>query len=241
MTMAKDPTEQQLAAAIHALGKAETELAALRAVVRGYCPDCGRGDAAPTVEDLERERQRAEQAEVAGDRVRALARPHHPGTAGAREKMTAMTRDLVDFLRARLADDEAHARKDLWAADRATPGRWRARYGTNLSNSWVETESTPVLRLEAAEHEADALLAARLQPETVRKRAEEKLRDVDAKRQMLDEHHDTNDGDCAVCVNGHWGYPTHGGSSPQRYPCRTLRLLALPYVNHPDYREEWTP
>ncbi|MFF7130415.1 DUF6221 family protein [Streptomyces sp. NPDC008240] len=24
-------------------------------------------------------------------------------------------------------------------------------------------------------------------------------------------------------------------------PCETLRLLALPYVNHPDYREEWKP
>jgi hypothetical protein len=23
--------------------------------------------------------------------------------------------------------------------------------------------------------------------------------------------------------------------------CRTLRLLALPYVDHPDYRQEWKP
>ncbi|KOV86086.1 MULTISPECIES: hypothetical protein [unclassified Streptomyces] len=35
------------------------ELAALRAVARGYCPHCGRGDAAPTVEDWEQERQSA--------------------------------------------------------------------------------------------------------------------------------------------------------------------------------------
>ncbi|MEU6597897.1 hypothetical protein [Streptomyces flaveolus] len=40
------------------------ELAALRAVARGYCPHCGRGDAAPTVEDWERERQRAQAAEA---------------------------------------------------------------------------------------------------------------------------------------------------------------------------------
>ena len=24
-------------------------------------------------------------------------------------------------------------------------------------------------------------------------------------------------------------------------PCATLRLLALPYADHPDYREEWRP
>lgn len=36
------------------------ELAALRTVARGYCPACGRGDAAPTVEDWEQQRQRAD-------------------------------------------------------------------------------------------------------------------------------------------------------------------------------------
>lgn len=49
------------------------ELDALRAVARGYCPHCGRGDAAPTVDDWQRERQRADQTEAALDRVRALA------------------------------------------------------------------------------------------------------------------------------------------------------------------------
>jgi hypothetical protein len=38
-------------------------LAALRQVARGYCPHCGRGDAAPTTADWERERQRADQVE----------------------------------------------------------------------------------------------------------------------------------------------------------------------------------
>jgi hypothetical protein len=40
------------------------QLDALRAVARGYCPACGRGDAAPNVEDWEAERQRAEAAEA---------------------------------------------------------------------------------------------------------------------------------------------------------------------------------
>ncbi|MDX3520741.1 hypothetical protein [Streptomyces scabiei] len=72
------------------------QLEALRAVARGYCPDCGRGDAAPTVADWETQRrradtaewrhkdaerrvrcqrERAETAEAAVDRVRALHQP----------------------------------------------------------------------------------------------------------------------------------------------------------------------
>lgn len=37
------------------------ELAALRQIARGYCPHCGRGDAAPTVADWEQQRHRADQ------------------------------------------------------------------------------------------------------------------------------------------------------------------------------------
>jgi hypothetical protein len=39
------------------------QLDALRTVSRGYCPACGRGDAAPTVDDWEQQKQRADQAE----------------------------------------------------------------------------------------------------------------------------------------------------------------------------------
>jgi len=67
------------------------------------------------------------------------------------------------------------------------------------------------------------------------------LADLDAKLAVLDEHPDVNDGDCGTCVDGRWGYPTHGGSSLQRYPCRTLRHLAVPFAAHPDYDERWRP
>ena len=46
----------------------QRRLAELREVARGYCGACGRGDAAPTVADWERERQRAEQAEAEAKR-----------------------------------------------------------------------------------------------------------------------------------------------------------------------------
>lgn len=67
------------------------------------------------------------------------------------------------------------------------------------------------------------------------------LAEVEAKREQLDEHPNVNDGDCGTCVNGQWGYPNYGGSSPQPWPCRTLRLLALPYADRSDHREEWRP
>jgi hypothetical protein len=67
---AADPElRRQLAAVIEALGRSETELAALRQVARGYCPACGRGDAAPTVADWEQQRQRADQAEELSHRL----------------------------------------------------------------------------------------------------------------------------------------------------------------------------
>ncbi|MER7623933.1 DUF6221 family protein [Streptomyces sp. NPDC126503] len=65
--------------------------------------------------------------------------------------------------------------------------------------------------------------------------------EVDAKRRLVDEHHDVNDGSCGTCITPQWGYPVLGGSSPQRYPCATLRLLALPYAGHPDYQDTWQP
>jgi hypothetical protein len=40
---------------------------------------------------------------------------------------------------------------------------------------------------------------------------------------------------CATCGSGEpYEYPT-------AWPCETLKLLALPYADHPDYRPEWAP
>ncbi|MGY1498568.1 DUF6221 family protein [Streptomyces sp. QTS52] len=150
--------------------------------------------------------------------------------------------ELVRWLGEQLALDEAHARKDLWAAEKATAGRWRARYGVNLDHSWIETESTPVVRLDGARHEADALLVARFQPETVRKRAEAKLADIEAKRRILTEVVYWNERASREAVD------------PPKFPQPGLdlgllldamnpvpRLLALPYADRPGYREEWRP
>ncbi|EGX60106.1 hypothetical protein SZN_09296 [Streptomyces zinciresistens K42] len=70
---------------------------------------------------------------------------------------------------------------------------------------------------------------------------EQVLAEIEGRRALLDEHQDVNDGACGTCVDGQWGYPTHGGSNPQPYPCRTLRLLALPHAAREGYQEEWRP
>lgn len=83
---------RQLEAAISALGKSETELAALRTVSRGYCPACGRGDATPTVADWEQQKQRADQAEA--------RLSHLQTTSEAAGILLARTTDERDQLRA---------------------------------------------------------------------------------------------------------------------------------------------
>ncbi|MFI5473172.1 hypothetical protein ACIA6D_23395 [Streptomyces cacaoi] len=55
---------EALASAATRAARAEHELAALRQVSRGYCPACGRGDAAPTVADWEQQKQRADQLDT---------------------------------------------------------------------------------------------------------------------------------------------------------------------------------
>ncbi|CAM5620663.1 hypothetical protein [Streptomyces aurantiogriseus] len=74
------------------------ELAALRAVARGYCPACGRGDAAPTVADWEQQRQRADEAE---QRLRRIDAGHPRADAIQAEigEMIAQTHELREQLR----------------------------------------------------------------------------------------------------------------------------------------------
>jgi hypothetical protein len=70
------------------------------------------------------------------------------------------------------------------------------------------------------------------------------LAECEAKRRILKEH--SNDyGDCATCYEGDdgaCGDPECCGSPStvmKRWPCPTVRLLALPYASHPDFNPEW--
>lgn len=146
--------------------------------------------------------------------------------------------ELVQWLGEQLDHDEAHAKKDLWAAENATPGRWRARYGVNMDHSWVETESTPVVRLDAAQHEADALLVARFQPETIKKRAEAKLADIQAKRQTLAELKTAEEAmDRAIRDRDTARY--NAVRAEWTVLKRVVHRDVAVYADRPGYREEW--
>lgn len=71
--------------------------------------------------------------------------------------------------------------------------------------------------------------------------------ECEAKRRIVEEHQPvdysglgmTSPGACCICGAdlgmGDWEWVE--GS----FPCATLRALALPYADHPDYRQEWRP
>lgn len=124
--------------------------------------------------------------------------------------------DPAEYLAAAITRTENLAR----AAD---DGPWSAGgigdHGWLISNAnsfAIETEDSQQGRA-TADH-----IAAVADPEAV-------LRRCAAERKILDEHPNVNEGDCGTCVNGHWGYPTHGGSSPASWPCATIRNLAEGY------------
>jgi hypothetical protein len=131
--------------------------------------------------------------------------------------------EFLEFLRARLGEDEQAARAAVedagaeWYYDGG--GYVLARHEDNL----VATGSHDFLERERGVH------IARHDPARV-------LREADAKRRILDEiiprMNDMDDQ-----IHAEFGV---GPMDPSTYETLgLLRLLALPYADHPDYRAEW--
>lgn len=121
--------------------------------------------------------------------------------------------DLVQFLRARLKEDERTARGVLWE-------------GSGNTLSWDLPASATVEVGTDEFYAGDSTVAqhiARHDPARV-------LAEVDAKRRIVDHvAHELED---------------HGADNPWWYDDKLLpilRLLALPYADHADYRAEWRP
>jgi hypothetical protein len=149
--------------------------------------------------------------------------------------------DLIAFLRARYAELRVLARGCLGEVGSTLRGEPYAD-GSGLADR-PDFPSYP-WGIEAAEL---AYLEA-MQPAQA-------LRDIDAKLRILDEHKPSPwtsppvrrpadlPGDetnvCITCgvIDGQDDTQWIDGF----YPCMTLRLLALPYSDHPEYREEWCP
>ncbi|MGY1439556.1 DUF6221 family protein [Streptomyces reniochalinae] len=138
-----------------------------------------------------------------------------------------MTGDLVAFLRARLDEDEQAARATMWE-------------GSGNRADWSLPASATVGTGEDEFYAGDRTVAAHI----ARHDPARVLAEVDAKRRIIELHHvvggwqdeDGNDhGDgCGECGHSE-EYSDRDGW------CETLRLLALPHADHPEYREEWKP
>ncbi len=173
------------------------------------------------------------------------------------------TNDLVEFLRARLDEDEQWA----LAASKPYPHaegnpqipaeglHWQWGVGPNwdpveidpATQEFVDDggETSVLISVETwrsdrwemprrygTVEEMDAAAGGHI----VRHDPARVLRDVEAKRRILDGHKAGRYGGCVTCHPDSCGCV--GGGS---YPCDTVRLLALPYTEHPEYREEWCP
>lgn len=153
--------------------------------------------------------------------------------------------DPVQFIRDRLAEEEKIARA-------ATPGPWRY----NRGKQWLDGEAFErydlakgmefvghggphpfvgcVAATGPADHPqsmADAFFISHHDPTRV-------LAELDIQRRLAELHEpaDTETSEEPVCMT----CDDLRGIEPA-YPCRTLRLLALPYADHPDYRDTWRP
>jgi Family of unknown function (DUF6221) len=126
--------------------------------------------------------------------------------------------DLVEFLLARLDEDEQAART-------AGADRWRAT-DSGVYHDDASTQPGP-FAIGRYEHlGAEGTHIARHDPARV-------LAEVEAKRRMLEAHYDYN-GVCPRCFDF-----SNKPVPRELWPCETVRLLAPPYGDHPDYRQEW--
>jgi hypothetical protein len=126
--------------------------------------------------------------------------------------------DLVGFLRERLDEDE-HQALD-WQQHKHT---LTEQFMNDSRRKHVRLWRKPVTDTQLSEYAYND----RFDPARA-------LREVEAKRRIVNLHTRAEDAEgdsrtwCPVCG---W----------REFPCLTLRMLALPHADHPDYREEWRP
>lgn len=145
--------------------------------------------------------------------------------------------DLVAWLRNRIGDDYEMAQ----VADALTRPPWVSQVTRDASDynegKIVDGDGLAVVHVEDQTPErAVAEHIARWDPARV-------LAELDAKRRILDEHERTE------CQGHAEPWVEHGAAcryrcwvcGGDRYPCATLRLLAVPYADQPGYRDEWRP
>lgn len=137
---------------------------------------------------------------------------------------------IAEFLTARYDEIEAAARAVTWTDDSRTwtidSGGYAKRYVVDALDHKVVTVDPAGISDAAATAEHIALHDPAYE-----------LRKIEVDRAILAIH--TIQGslvsdytDCAACMDV---------DAYDSYPCQTVRLLALPFASHPEYREEWAP
>lgn len=157
--------------------------------------------------------------------------------------------DLVAFLRARLDEDEEVAR----LADAVDPAPWHEDVGEGTyTNQRDGIDGVGLVRaadnvgLWDREQSGTLSMAAVTAIHIARHDPGAALREIEAKRRLVGNHVADDKGHCRTCA--HWKSDWIDGFKVERLsyegvrsPCLTLRLMALPYAGHPEYRQEWTP
>ena len=153
--------------------------------------------------------------------------------------------ELVRWLGEQLDEDERIAREAIRVVGNV-PGAAEWRFGNAFTDEggtyWQITPLTPAVGgVGPVELVGSGMSGGGAhEPEIARHAVEHDparvLREIDAKRRIAELHEpaDTDQADGPVCMT----CDVLRGVEPA-YPCRTLRLLALPYADRPGYRDEW--
>ncbi|ROQ69188.1 hypothetical protein EDD93_3685 [Streptomyces sp. 840.1] len=143
--------------------------------------------------------------------------------------------DLTQFLRARLDEDDAAARAASW--DEWDSAHWHAHHRAQYDGCWaiIDAADDGVITTVDPRASADPGVAAHI----ARHDPARALSEVEAKRQMVKLHACAAGHECST-LDRH-GEIDHCTWVMDSEACTTLRLLALPYADHPDYRDDWRP
>jgi hypothetical protein len=144
--------------------------------------------------------------------------------------VTTVAADLVEFLRARLDEDEKAARAvpplghnyDMGGNrqdERFTFGRTLPSSADGMGN-WSEHRDSPTTKAHFSRWTPSRVLA-----------------EVEAKRRIIDLHQPSPP--VAAVVSLHGPIDPICAADALIYPCDTIKALALPYADHPDFDPAW--